>query len=603
MGSFLSAGVFIEEIASGQSAILGVSTSTFATAGWTERGEENKAVLCTSLPDYFRKFGTFWSKSDAALGVTAFFKNGGSRLAFVRVTPDDAVAASGSTVNWIVNAISKGAWGNKVRLVIDGNENYYDFATATYSRFDIAVQEESVDGLGDWSTTETFEAVSLSDTLDADYFPEVLNDEINGSSTVQVVAGTGGIPTAFNSLAVLNEVLGSGTGSQSTYSTTLVQDPVAPFTVEVSVSGVLQGVDDGRGHFVLADSATIITAVSGTIDYTTGLMSIDLLPPPPLSAPLTVDYYKAGVASLAIDLTGGADGTSVGRNQITGPALEADYKGIYAFKKIDDILNLGLMDFRGNPTVQGDLIAFAESRPGTFVILDTPAGADSTDAKNYKLVTLASQSNYAALYWPGVKIADPLKNDRPRVVSPVGHVAGIYARTDDNRNVAKAPAGQVDGQLNYALGLEFEVTKGDRDTVYPANVNPFRADTIVGRAVWGARTLALAGDFQLIPVRRLFIFLEQTTYLQTHDLVFEPLTAELFATVTLRLTSFLANLTQDGYFASRVPAEAFRVTCDTTNNTVSTINARQLICDLDIAPGIPAEFVRFRFRPSFQPLA
>lgn len=602
MAEFLSAGVFIEEIASGQTAIIGVSTSTFASAGWTPRGIENTAVLCTSLPDYFRKFGSYWSKSDAPLGVTAFFKNGGARLYFVRVTPDDAIAASGSTVAWIINAISKGVWGNSVRLVIAGNENYYDYATATYSRFDIEVQEESSDGAGDFATTESFEAVSLDNSEDPDYFPEVLNDSLNGSGTVRVVAGSGGIPSDFDSTQVTAEVLGSGTGSQSTFAMTLAQPSVAPFSLKIKVSGGIEAVDDGRGRFVLADTASGQSAVSGSIDYETGVMTIDLLPPPINSAPLTVDYYKAGVSSLAIDLINGADGTSVGRAQVTSPGLEADYKGIYAFLKLDEILNLGLMDFRGNATIAGDLISFAEGRQGTFVILDSPSGADAQDAKNYKLVTLGSQSSYGAIYWPGVKIADPLKNDRPRTISPVGHVAGVYARTDNNKNVGKAPAGQLDGALNFCLGLEQEVTKGDRDVVYPSNVNPMRADAVVGRAVWGARTLAISGDFNLINVRRLFLFLEQSTFLQTHDLVFEPLTEDLFSTVTLRLTSFCTNLTQEGYFASRVPAAAFRITCNTTNNTVDTIKARQLICDVEVAPSIPGEFIRFRFRPSFQPL-
>jgi phage tail sheath protein FI len=270
---------------------------------------------------------------------------------------------------------------------------------------------------------------------------------------------------------------------------------------------------------------------------------------------------------------------------------------------LDDILNVGLMDFRGNLAVQTDLIAFAETRQGTFAILDTPAGVDSQGAKNYKLVTLSSLSNHAAIYWPGIKIADPLKDSRPKVVSPVGHIAGIYARTDNNRNVAKAPAGQIDGQLNFSLGLEQEVTKTDRDLLYPSYVNPLRADSIVGKAVWGSRTLSSSGDYKQISTRRLFLFLEQSVFSQTHDLVFEPLTDELFSLVTVRLTGFLTNLTTDGYFASRVPAEAFRVTCDTTNNTPTSIAAAQLICDLDIAVQTPAEFVRFRFRPSFQLLS
>jgi hypothetical protein len=240
MAELLSAGVFIEELKSAEQAILGVSTSNFASVGWLPRGEENKAILCGSLQDYFRKFGGYWKNSDVPLAVTAFFKNDGTRAYIVRVTPDDAVAAEVTipTNRWIVKAISKGAWGNLVRLVISGSNNYYDVATATYSRFDIEVQEESLDGEGDFVTTETFEAVDLSDPDSADYFPLVLNDEENGSNSVRITEVSGGVPSLFDATPVANESVGTGTGSQQLYSFTAAQPPVAKFTLKIKVNGV-----------------------------------------------------------------------------------------------------------------------------------------------------------------------------------------------------------------------------------------------------------------------------------------------------------------------------------------------------------------------------
>jgi len=598
MAEFLSPGVFIEEVASGESAILGVSTSNFATVGWTPRGEENKAVLVTSLPDYFRKFGQYWSNSDVPIAVTAFFKNAGARMFFVRVTPTDAVAASGAfATQWDVDAISRGAWGNAVRAKIVGNDNFYNHATATYSRFNFEIQEESSDGSADFAATELFEALVLDNTESADYFPEVINDDDNGSNTVRLSNGLlPGIPSVFDSTEVLGEVVGSGDTSTTLFATTLIGSPVAPFTLKVKLDGVIEVEDDGRGNLVLASTSVSSTGVSGTIDYDTGDFAIDFVPAPGASVAITADYYTAGVSELVIDLTNGADGTSISRAQVSDPALELENKGLFAFNLVEEILNIGLPDFRGDQIVQGDLLDYCENRRDCFAILDTPKGIDAQGAKNYKQVTLGRLSEYGAIYHPGVQVADPLKDGRLKVVSAVGHIAGVYARTDNNRNVGKAPAGVNEGQLSFTVKLEQVLSKGERDFIYPANVNPLISSTATGRAVWGARTLAITGDFTLVNVRRLFIFLEKSVFNSTHDLVFEPIGDDLFATVKLRIDSFLNNLTQNGYFASRVPAQAFRTVVDSTNNTTASKNARQLITDVFIAPQIPAEFVRFRFQ-------
>jgi len=230
--------------------------------------------------------------------------------------------------------------------------------------------------------------------------------------------------------------------------------------------------------------------------------------------------------------------------------------------------------------------------------LDTPQGSDNADAKDYKLNVLASQSSYYAMYWPSVNVPDNLRGGRPKLISPVGHVAGRYAYTDANRNVGKAPAGVTDGALSYVSSLEFQVTQAARDSVYPSNINPLKRDPLTGTVIWGARTGQLNGDFGLVNVRRLFMFLEKSLFNASQQYVFEPLGEELFSRVKLTFDGFLSALTQQGYFASRNPSEAFRVTVDSSNNTPATIASRQLIVDLLIAPSNPAEFILLRFKRS-----
>jgi hypothetical protein len=143
MTEFLSAGVFIEEKKSAAQAVSGVSTSTFATVGWLPRGETDKALLVGSLAEYFRKFGSYWTNSDVPLAVTAFFQNAGARAYIVRVVPSDAVKSTVTvpTSLWKFDAISAGLWGDLVRVVVRGNQNYYNYDTASYSRFDVLIQE------------------------------------------------------------------------------------------------------------------------------------------------------------------------------------------------------------------------------------------------------------------------------------------------------------------------------------------------------------------------------------------------------------------------------------------------------------------------------
>jgi len=604
MAEFLSPGIFIQEKKSQQQAVQGVSTSNFATVGWLSRGEENKATLVGSLSEFFRKFGSYWKNSDVPLAVTAFFNNGGARAYIVRVVPSDAVKASTTipTNLWSVNAISSGAWGNNVRLVLKGSQNYYDTATATYSRFDVEVQEESADGEGDWEITETFSEVDLTDPDSAVYLPIVLNDEESGSSTVRVEAVSGGIPTAFLSQSVSGESIGTGAGTSSQLvSGTLAQPSVAKFTAALRVNGVTIAKDDGKGKWKL-QSGVGYTGVTGTLNYTTGVFSATVVPGPGSGEAITMDYYKAGASSQSYELSGGVDGTSVGRAEVTAPELEEDIVGLYALNKIDEILNIGLPDFPGDSLVHSDLITYCQNRKDCFAILDTEFNIDAQDAVNYKTVTLGSLSSYAAIYYPQVVIADPLRNGRGRTMSCVGHVAGVYARTDNDRNVAKAPAGVIDGALNFAIKLERQLTKAERDTVYPRNVNILREDAIVGRCVWGSRTLQTVGDFIQVPHRRLFMFLEKSVFNNTHDLVFEPITEALFNTINLRLDGFMSVLTGLGYFASNVPAESYRIIVDETNNTPQTIAQRLVIVDLLVAVSSPAEFIQFRFERSLNTL-
>jgi hypothetical protein len=311
---------------------------------------------------------------------------------------------------------------------------------------------------------------------------------------------------------------------------------------------------------------------------------------------VTVNYYAAG-----------SDGTFsssfYGRTQFTDIALSASNLGVYALSKIDELMQVCVPDFAGDTTITGDLLTYAASRAALpsggdrFIILAVPKGSTATQAVDWFRNQLSSFSDYAALYWPWVKVPDPVNAGRTITVPPLGHIAGVYARTDATRNVGKAPGGTVDGQLRYVTGLEFDqISQGERDLVYPNKINPLISSPQTGTAVWGVRTISNQSQWRYINARRLFMFLEKSVYNSTFWIVFENNGTALWSRIKAQLDSFMSALFADGYFKGTSPEKAFSVVCDASNNPVSTQELGQVIIDVSAAPNKPAEFVRFRFQ-------
>jgi phage tail sheath protein FI len=179
----------------------------------------------------------------------------------------------------------------------------------------------------------------------------------------------------------------------------------------------------------------------------------------------------------------------------------------------------------------------------------------------------------------------------PRLIPPGGHVAGIYARSDTERGVHKAPANET---VRGVVDLEFQITKGEHDILNPRGVNVIRAFPGRGIRVWGARTLSSNTLWKYINVRRLFIFLEGSIEEGTQWVVFEPNDPKLWARVRAGLTEFLTRVWKDGALFGNTAEEAFFVKCDETTMTQADIDNGRLICIIGVAPVKPAEFVIFR---------
>ncbi|NJR26492.1 MAG: phage tail sheath family protein [Richelia sp. CSU_2_1] len=255
-----------------------------------------------------------------------------------------------------------------------------------------------------------------------------------------------------------------------------------------------------------------------------------------------------------------------------------DEIAIVAAPGIDNIDVLGKI--KDHCTNLGDRVA----------ILDSPKTIDLSTADDVKKLQ-PFNSNYAALYFPWIQVFDPAtKGQKP--VPPSGHMAGIYARVDNQRGVHKAPANEV---VMGALGMQQKISKNQQDGLNPQGINCIR-DLNGNIRVWGARTLGgdANGEFKYINIRRLFNYLRESIDEGTQWTVFEPNSPDLWARIRRTVTAFLLTVWRSGALFGNTPEQAFFVKCDEENNPPEVRDAGQVIIEIGVAVVKPAEFVIFK---------
>jgi Bacteriophage tail sheath protein len=250
----------------------------------------------------------------------------------------------------------------------------------------------------------------------------------------------------------------------------------------------------------------------------------------------------------------------------------------------------GLIDLEGVQAVQAAMIAHCELMGDRVAILDSPPGLNAQQIREWRVDKVGYDSKYATLYWPWIKVFDPVSGQGMHV-PPSGHMAGIWARNDDTRGVHKAPANEI---IRGALSLELQITKGEHDQLNPVGINCIRSFPGRGIRVWGARTLSSDPGWRYLNVRRLFNYIEESILEGTQWVVFEPNDLDLWQRVKRTLNAFLVRTWRDGALFGATPQEAFYVKCDAETNPPDVIDAGQLVVEVGIAPVKPAEFVIFR---------
>ncbi|QFT76052.1 phage tail sheath subtilisin-like domain-containing protein [Erythrobacter sp. THAF29] len=216
---------------------------------------------------------------------------------------------------------------------------------------------------------------------------------------------------------------------------------------------------------------------------------------------------------------------------------------------------------------------------------------------------------YGAFYFPwlvGRDAVNPMRFDRelgrdvPNEVPipPSGHVAGLYARTDSERGVHKAPANMT---VLGATDLTQRISHQEQEVLNPEGVNCIRFFSREGIRVWGARTIAPgSSNWRYLPVRRLFNMVKESIAESTRWVVFEPNDKPLWKLIERDVSAFLNLLWRNGALAGATPEEAYFVRCDETTNPQESIDAGNVVTVIGIAPLKPAEFVIFKIGQTSQ---
>jgi hypothetical protein len=272
--------------------------------------------------------------------------------------------------------------------------------------------------------------------------------------------------------------------------------------------------------------------------------------------------------------------------------------GLHSLRNIEEI-SIVACPGRTAPAIQSALITHCELMRYRFAVLDAQRPPNDTlaDVQNQRQ---QFDTKYAALYHPWLLIPDPYPPNLVRVaeypIPPSGHVLGIYARTDIERGVHKAPANEV--VRGGILGLQRVLNKEQHDILnpYPVNINVIRdfRPNNRGIRVFGGRVITSDSDWKYVNVRRLLIFIEHSIDRGLQWVVFEPNAEPLWARVRRSISNFLTLVWRNGGLEGTKVEEAYFVKCDRTTMTQTDIDSGRLIVIVGVAPVKPAEFVIIR---------
>jgi uncharacterized protein len=544
--SYLTPGVYVEEMPPGSRPIEGVGTSVAAFVGFAEMGPRSKPTLVTNWSQYLNTFGGFHDGYYLPHAVYGYFANGGGTAFVVNIAPSLAPQAIVPPSNNSVNGAkpSLEIYATRAGLTTPNVSVDISYDDGAAPALDGAVEPrvepaKAEDGKEPAKADDSARAAAPR-PQPARTHSQSQNRPPNAPFTVQVKRGED-----------ILEAYGAAT-----------MDRESPRYVETLINGVSQYI--------------WVTPTTGKSQLAPRAGSFQLQKPTPQPLAIgTTDFTgdvreRSGIEGLAA-----IDEITI----VCAPDLMSAYKqGL-----IDNGTLLGL---------QKAILTHCELMQDRVAILDAPPGLDPQEILEWRDESLID-SEFGALYYPWIKVLDPLDPTGKRQLSipPSGHMAGIWARTDSERGVHKAPANEV---VRGAIDVAAQVTDGEQGLLNPKGVNCIRTFGTRGIRVWGARTLSSDSAWKYINVRRFFNYVEDSIQHGTQWAVFEPNDFGLWQRLKRDVTSFLLRPYRDGALFGATPDEAFYVKCDAETNPPDQIDAGMVVVEIGMCPVKPAEFVVFR---------
>jgi uncharacterized protein len=512
MPTYLSPGVYVEEVDRGSKPIEGVGTAVAAFVGFTSRAPSDdpsdpdgiKPRLITNWSQFESQYGGFVEGAVLPHAVYGYFNNGGG-VCYVCRIPHSRGGSSGP------------------RKALPAGSN---------------------------AELETLEVRALEGAASAEVTiePQGNEGEPPSSFTLKVRVGGQDVETFPN--------LTFGRGSRN-----------------------VETVVNGESKFVRVKAPAV-----------SGVSLADRIP--------AAGIYPLEVGSVTPIAVSGSDfeGSETERTGIRGLVIADEVTMVLCPDLVTAATRDGQLDLDMFKAVQTAMINHAENAGDRMAIVDAPPGMAPQEVKDWRSGQALYDSKFAALYYPWIKVANPLAQPgangaKMLTIPPSGHIAGIWARNDDTRGVWKAPANEV---VRGALDVETKVTKGEQDLLNPIGVNCIRPFGTRGIRVWGGRTLSSDPSWRYVNVRRLFNYIEESILLGTQWVVFEPNDMDLWQRVKRTVYAFLLGLWRQGALFGATPEQAFYVKCDEETNPPESIDEGKLVVEIGVAPVKPAEFVIFR---------
>lgn len=417
---------------------------------------------------------------------------------------------------------------------------------------------------------------------------------------------TGADATPENTLIITGKTPGAYTDAITTVVSAASSGVAAEFNLSILVNGVTAEVFPNltMGNGVTGDytQANYVETVVNDVNSGSRLVAV-------------TDQLLAYVAASKRPADGTSAALSGGGDGLVG-LVDADYlgnaagpTGLHCLTAVTDGRILCAPGQYSNAVLSGLMDYAAITRGGSmFCVLDCPPGYTKAQMVAWMAsASLTERSEYAALYWPRVRVANPSSavfgSDSAITVPNAGLIAGKYAANDARSGgTYESPAGLRDGWGVIAGVLGVEPDPGGasyhpvedettRDVVYPLRINPITRLSNSGWFVDGGRTLLSTGSFPNVAERRGVIAIEGALKVALQQFRHRNNTPDLRRSIHKMIDAYLRGEMNVGAFRSTDPATAYFVDVSDALNPPSEQFAGRLNIRVGLATNKPAEFI------------